>query len=221
MDKIVPSFKNSIFNDSFNDAITEIAEFGIDSILDNEILRSIPVVRLVLASGRFAQNIHDRNLMRQTVVFIQALNSKEITDEELAAYYEKLTDPKKQEEELGRVLVILNRTIDIQKSQCIGNLFRNYVKKRITWEKFIEFSQIVEQIFLSDIKTLVKVLEKELTETSRSSRTAISRLEGLGLINSSLKNVYSLDNVNYTDKFVSLSLLGQEFIDNTRELKRF
>ena len=76
MDKIVPAFETTLFDPTLSDACSELAEMGIDSLLDEGICKSIPVVSLLIGIGKTAQNIHDRNLLKQTIKFINTFNEK-------------------------------------------------------------------------------------------------------------------------------------------------
>ena len=48
MDKIVPAFETTLFDPTLSDACSELAEMGIDSLLDEGICKSIPVVSLLV-----------------------------------------------------------------------------------------------------------------------------------------------------------------------------
>ena len=76
MDKIVPAFETTLFDPTLSDACSELAEMGIDSLLDEGICKSIPVVSLLIGIGKTAQNIHDRILLKQTIKFINTFNEK-------------------------------------------------------------------------------------------------------------------------------------------------
>ena len=136
MDKIIPSLKKTIFESSKNSLI-DLSELGIDSLLDEGILKDIPIFNLLIGVKNTAQNIHDRNLLRQTLQFIQEFNNGTIDEEKLAKYKEKINnDNHKAEEELGRVLIILNNNIELEKSKMIANLYRNYINEVINWSEF-------------------------------------------------------------------------------------
>ena len=70
MDKIVPAFETTLFDNTLSDACLDIAELGIDGLLDEGIFRSIPIVSILVGAGKTAQNIYERNLLRQTIKFI-------------------------------------------------------------------------------------------------------------------------------------------------------
>ena len=64
--------------------------------------------------GKTAQNIHDRNLLKQTIKFINTFNEKSISTQKVEKYKNHLdSNPKYAEEELGRVIILLNSNVDL------------------------------------------------------------------------------------------------------------
>ena len=140
--KIIPSFRDSVFTNALGDPSLDILEIGIDSIFENEILKSIPIAKIFFGIGKAVINLHDRNLLKQTFEFIKSLNNKEISEEKLNKYKNKISDISVAEKELGRVLILLNSFIDKEKSQILALLFRAYVNEDISWESFCEYSEV-------------------------------------------------------------------------------
>lgn len=214
MNKIIPSFKDSLFSSSI-DTLGDIAEFGIDSLLNEGLFKEFPIVGLLIGVTKTAQNIHDRNLLRQTLNFIKQFNAGNIDEEKLKKYrYEISINSKKEEEELGRLLIILNNIIDLQKSTMLANLFRNYINEKINWFEFCEFSEIVRMLFISDIEYLKKIYAGKIKDTTNISLYPIDRLSSLGLINTSPKGLYPIDpdgKYSREEKFITLSKIGGKF----------
>lgn len=187
MNKIIPSFEKSLFDGS-KDVICDLTELGIDSLLDEGLFKKIPVVGLLVGVKNTAQNLHDRNLLRQTLQFIKEFNNKIINEKNYKKYVKKLkSNPQKAEEELGRVLIILNNTIELQKSSMLANLFIGYINEEISWNEFCEYSEIIRNIFLNDVEVLGKIYIEKAGETKDYSVVSINRLKSLGLIDTSEK----------------------------------
>lgn len=212
MDKIIPSFRESLF-DGVADSIIELGELGIDSILDDGLFKELPIVNFLIGVKNTAQNIHDRNLLKQTLQFIKEFNSGTINKEKLQEYKEKIeNDSKKAEKELGRVVIILNSTIEIEKSKMIANLFRNYINEDINWEEFCEFSEIVRMLFLNDIIYLRRIYTGQMKDTTNCVLYPIDRLTSLGLLNTSMKSIVMSSSSNSrTDKYLNLTAIGGKF----------
>ena len=117
MNELIPSFEKSLFDSSLTDCGLDFLELGIDSVLQDGLLKDIPIVGTIVNMGKFAQNVHDRNLLRQTLAFINEFNNGNFSPDEVEKHRKKvLASPRKLEEELGRILTILNRNIDSIKS---------------------------------------------------------------------------------------------------------
>ena len=85
MDKIVPAFETTLFDPTLSDACIDMAELGIDSLLDEGVFKSIPIVSVLVGLGKAAQNIHDRNLLKQTIKFINTFNEKSISAQKIVS----------------------------------------------------------------------------------------------------------------------------------------
>lgn len=213
MDKIIPSFRDSLFSDS-TDVIGDIAELGIDSLLDDGLFKDFPIVGFLIGVTKTAQNIHDRNLLRQTLNFIKQFNSGKIDAEKLEKYRVEINaNNKKAEEELGRVLIILNNNVELQKSTMLANLFRNYVNEKITWLEFCEYSEIVRMMFVNDVKYLGAIYSGKVKDTTGILLYPIDRLTSLGLVNTAMKSmvISSAPSGSRTDKYVNLTAIGGKF----------
>ena len=100
MDKLVDDFEKSLFNSSEN-VISDYLEIGIDSLMNEGILKELPIVNTIVGVLKVGKNVHDRNLLKQTLTFINEFNNNQISDDKLERY--KLTiemNPKRCEEEL-------------------------------------------------------------------------------------------------------------------------
>ena len=206
--KIIPSFRDSVFTNALCDPSLDILEIGIDSIFENEILKSIPIAKIFFGIGKAIINLHDRNLLKQTFEFIKSLNNKEISEEKLNKYKNKISDISVAEKELGRVLILLNSFIDKEKSQILALLFRAYVNEDISWESFCEYSEVISRMFVSDFSLLIDIHKNKTTETKTNNRHQADRLSSLGLINRSMSTIRVINNNQITDYYLSTNHFG-------------
>lgn len=214
MDKIIPSFASSLFDGS-KDSIGDITELGIDSLLGDGVFKDLPIVSMLVGVKNTYQNIHDRNLLKQTLTFIKQFNSGSINQEKLNKYRDMLnTDSKKAEKELGRVLIILNSTIDMEKSQMLANLYKSYINEKINWNQFCEFAEIIKMLFLNDFNIIDLIYKHQITDTSGIEIYPIDRLTSLGIVNTVMKTIMISSNTSSkSDKYVNLTTIGQKFYE--------
>ena len=186
MDELVDSFRKSILK-SVSEIGIDFAEIGIDSmmdsIIDNDILESIPVVQTLIGVCKVSYHIHERNLMKQTLCCIQGIHEGTISQEKLDSYLRKLNEnPKKAEKELGRVLIILDRQIDGVQSKITGHFWRAYINQDISWEKFCELTEANGRMFVSDYPKLQEIYQQNNIVIDGSISYQIDRLVSLGLL---------------------------------------
>lgn len=215
MDKIVPAFKTTLFDSTLSDACVDIAELGIDSLLDDGVFKSIPIVSTLIGFGRTAQNIHDRNLLRQTIKFINTFNEKSISSKKMEKYKNRLdSNSKYAEEELGRVIILLNSNVDLKKSELLAKFYRSYVNEDIDWSIFCELSDITSRLFISDLHLLFEVYKKKISDTSQCQTYQADRLIALGLLDSAMKSM-SISSVSgsQTQRYIQVNNLGKLFCE--------
>ena len=213
MDKLVPAFEISLFDPTLSDMCVEMAELGIDSLLDVGLFKSVPVVGLLVGAAKTAQNIHDRNLLKQTVKFINTFNSKTLSQDQKDKYKAHLrSDPKFAEEELGRVLILLNSNVDIKKSELLAKFYHAYVEEKITWELFCELSDVTTRMFITDINLLYAVHSKQVTDTTQCEIYRADRLIALGLLDSAMKSMMIGNHTgSKTQRYIQTNEFGDTF----------
>ena len=215
MDKIVPAFEISLFDETLSSACLEMTEFGIDSVLDDGIFKGIPIVSLLIGVGKTAQNIYDRNLLRQTIKFINTFNTHKLPSEKLDKHRKKLnSNPQFAEEELGRVIIMLNANVETQKSALLAKFYRAYIDEKITWENYCEFSDIISRIFITDLSLLYAIYRKEITDTDSCPVYQADRLISLGLLQSATKSMTIGSNTgSHTERYLNTNSLSNTFCE--------
>ena len=182
MDKLIPAFETSLFDSNLTDLANDAVEFGIDSLLDDGIFKDIPIVSTIVGVAKTAQNIYDRNLLSQTAAFITEFNSGTIDLNKLHKYRQKIdNDPKCAEKELSRVLILLNSTIDLEKSKILAKLYKAYISEEILWDDFCELTEALNRLFTVDINLLITLYQDSAYIVPESRQYQIERLVSQGL----------------------------------------
>ena len=212
MNKIVPEFKNSLIIDS-SELIQDYAEIGIDSFFDNEIVKEIPIIKSIMSTKKIINNIAERNLLKKLVIFINELNSGNINKKKIEEHRKALENPKEAEKELGRFLIILNQTYDNEKSILHAKVYKAYINQSINWEELVEFTEIINRIFIQDLNILKQLyMKNEFVvsnfATDRKNMFRIDRLYSLGVVGYSAKALYPGGGV---ENYANLNELGSKF----------
>lgn len=215
MYKLTQDFKNSLILDS-KDIVIDYAELGVDSILKDGVLKDIPIVGSIATVFKFGKNIYDRNLLKQTLTFIEELNNGTVSEDKLIAYKSTIeNNPKKCEEELERILLYLNNFMDKEKSIRLSKIFKAYIRTEITWDEFCEYSEIINRLFTQDISMLIGL---ERDTMCKADYYKIERLNSLGMIKVFSRNDFEkkimIEANNYTGyKFLKLNDYGRKFVE--------
>ena len=182
MDDLIFDFEKSAL-DATLELSMDIAEIGVDELFENEIIREIPFVKTVYSVYKIGTAIEERHLIKKTLLFIKQFNAKTINKKKLKKYRERLENyPEYAEEELGRVLILLNKTIDNKKAVILANLYRSYVEEEIQWDQFCELSDITDRIVLSDVKILFYAYQNKGVNLYDFDNYHLDRLISLGVL---------------------------------------
>ena len=218
MDELVENFEKSLFNDS-KDIIEDYLEIGIDSIIDGGILKEIPIVKTIVGVLKVGKNVHDRNLLKQTLVFINEFNRNEIRQDKIEEYKKRIeNDSKKCEDELGRIILLLNNFIDREKSIMLSKVFKDYVGQLLNWNEFCEYSEIINRLFIQDFSFLQEVYLGRISDTTnRSDIYKVERLNSLGIIGMTFKSstISTINGVmsNRQDSYLTMNNNGKKFMN--------
>ena len=182
MNELVPALKDTLFAPTY-EIVAEYAEIGIDSLLESDALKGIPVVGTLAAICKVGYNIHERNLIKQTLNFIVGFNAGTLSQEKIDKHRNELeNDPSKAEKELGRVLIILGNHIENIQSQVLGSFYSAYVKGAISWDKFCELSEANRRMFVNDYHILREAARSGGININDRELYQVDRLISLGLL---------------------------------------
>ena len=215
MDDLTEDFKNSLIVNA-KDGIKDCIEFGIDNLLEDMKLKEFPIVNTIVSGLKVAKNIYDRNLLKQTLIFIDELNNGSISRDRLIAHRDTIeNNPKKCEEELGRILIYLNSFIDKEKSIMLAKIYKAYIKQEINWNEFCEFAEIINRLFIKDLQILTRIKDRDIDlMLSREDEFRAERLYSLGLIGMSF-NALTWGDIKdgHINSGRTISPLGKKFCE--------
>lgn len=172
MDELVKAASKS-FLLTKEEFIAEACETALDSVLD---IIGIPIAGVLKPFAKVSLALRERNLMRNTVYFLQGFQTGIIEEDKLSAYKEKLfNDQEFCEQEIGRILILLDSTVETIRAKIIGCLYMNLVNQRISPSEFCEFSELTNRLYNEDFKALYK-------DPGELEEYRLDRMKSAGLI---------------------------------------
>lgn len=112
-----------------------------------DVLTNIPVVKNVTAIARFYRSIREASTVKKIVKFIETLQ-KGHPDKEC---YERLKKQYGDEKILEEVLFRIDRMRSVAHVKIQAHLYRALLEEKITWDRFIQICDAVEQLSVVDI----------------------------------------------------------------------
>ena len=218
-ENFIESFDNSIKMDC-GQILVDIADATLDNLLECDFLKVIPFFKVFVAAYKGILGIKERHMIKNTAVFIQELKKHDCDEDKINRFVKKTLKSKKRfEKELERVLVILDKETELEKSAYLGRLFSALIMQKLSVYEFSDYSEILERAHLSDIKiinkywtsidenSLILVNKKDVRNFNRMSAQGIG--EVVFINNSEVNNDISDDSYrfgfdDYSQKFLHI-----------------
>lgn len=208
--------------DEAGNALADILEAGLDSILEDGLLKDVPLISTATSIYKIGHSIKARHTIKKLAEFIQAFNDGLIGDTEVKVIQDRiLQDQKKSKKELEYILTLVDRYISDGKSAIIAKLYLSYLKRKLDWNEFSMYSEVTDQLFMNDLDFLRKEGNQIIPEVS--SDVAL-RLTSLGLlfevhevpefsVNQENGNLYYETKANKNEKIFSRTMFGTKYIE--------
>lgn len=180
-----PAHKNTVgdsilkgaCNPKATDLAVQLGEIGIDSLMDEGVLKQIPFLKTIIACKQTWEAIHDRLFLRKVAGFILAC--PDFTEAEREQFAKQHLDDAKSAKRLGDgIVLILDRLDDLEKPQMIARAFAALVRGKISLQDFRRIAAAIDIGFLDDLK----LFGSRTQWTDDEMRTLFPRLVRTGLI---------------------------------------
>lgn len=180
MDNLANSFAESL-SEEYIDVCSDIIEAGIDSLMDDGILKDIPFISVAVSVCKIGKNVHDRYQIKKMAAFLDAINNGLADELDREKHKERLLKDKKTSiRELEYVLLIIDRYIGLKKPQMLGKLYLAYLNYIINWEQFSMYAEVIDRFLPRDYWILQN--SSEYLSNQNAIDDSHLRLVALGLI---------------------------------------
>ena len=153
------AFQITLYDDSIESLSHDYLELGIDSLIDNDIIKSIPIIKTLDAIYKTSKSIQEYFLKKKIINFF--IQIKDVTDEEKKKTLKKLeNDSSYKKNFVENLILILDRFEDTNKSELLGKAFKMVLKDQINTEDFLRVSHIIDKSFYNDLLKLIKIKNK-------------------------------------------------------------
>lgn len=200
------------FSDSLKEesvaCISDLVEVGLDAILDDGILKDIPILSTAVAVYKIGSSIKERYNVKKLIVFLNEINNGIADEQKRTEYQQKFKNNEKfRNQELEYLLILIDRYTSYDKPQMLAKLFLAYLDEIILWEEFAMYAEVIDRFLLMDCNTLVSD-SKQIIVHRNIGGESVLRLVALGLMTEQVKTDTSAFFTNDNDK---KDMIGQAF----------
>lgn len=167
MDIIGKSLDDTLLSSSTDEATKTIkdlsvdfTEAGIDALIQNDIVKEIPVVKTLLAVPKVIKSISSYLFLQKIIRFLYQLNTTTLKERQV---FLTSLETSKREEIISNLILVLDKHDHLQKSELQGKLFVAYIKGLINYSDYMALTYALNMM---DIKLLSSLVSFYVSETS-------------------------------------------------------
>ena len=129
---------------------TDIVESIIDSKLSESVFKEIPFLSIIFGTYNAVTSIQDKLFIKKLLTFLYELKS--VSQEQRISQIIKIEDDLKYKTKVGeKLLFIISKCDDLDKSSMIGSLFKCYLEGKITYDDFLACVSCIERTPLPEL----------------------------------------------------------------------
>jgi hypothetical protein len=157
----VNRFSDTIKNSDLSSIAKNGMEITIDSVINNGLLKDVPIVNTLVSLIKTAYSIHTYLFLKKIIAFLNGIAS--INETERNKIISKIEKSNKYKIKVGeKLLFILDQCEDTEKSSLIAKAFSSFLKNEINYSDFIKIAHIINNIFIEDFYHFLKIDPKKI-----------------------------------------------------------
>jgi hypothetical protein len=205
--KVSDSLEETIKNSDLQNVTADLAETFIDSMLNDGILKDIPVLGTIVGLARSTISLKDRLFLRKVMHFLNEISS--VPPEEREAMISQVDSSDSFKIKVGeKLLYIVDKCEDHKAASQIAKLFCSFLKGLISYSDFLRGSRIINSIHFEDLELFLKESKTAIETIEKNSEDPLSefqhRLINVGLCSMSIDtiNIRDQDDWKMTNKYI-------------------
>jgi len=144
------SLTETLVKSDLREVSTDIAESLIDSTMNDGILKEIPILGTLVGISKTAGKVREALFLKKVVHFINEV--KGVPPEQREKIIRKIDTSEKYRLKLGeKLMYILDKADDHEKSRLIGRLFKSFLLEEIDYDSFLRSSVVIDRSIPEDL----------------------------------------------------------------------
>lgn len=217
------SLSITIKESNLQNVTTDLVKVAFDSILEDSVLKDLPIVGSIIGVAKAAVSINDKLFLKKVIYFLSAIDVDPI---ERSKIITKIENSEKYKIKVGeKLLYIIDKSEDHISANYIAQLFNAFLKKKVRYSDFLRGSKIIENVFIEDFKYFLNTPDDELTRMIKKDIYSITfafienNLITSGLLKSQTLNTSGDKQFSKVDVIrISITHIGRMFKENLKPL---
>jgi len=144
------SLEETLKDSNLQNISVGLAETVLDSLVENGIVKDIPIIGSVVGIGKVALGVRERIFLKKIIYFISELKS--IPAKKRKQIVDNINNSGRFRTKVGeKLLFIIDRCEDYEKSQLIARMFAAFINQKISYGEFLRSASIIDRIILEDL----------------------------------------------------------------------
>ncbi|MBK6826080.1 MAG: hypothetical protein IPG86_04040 [Chitinophagaceae bacterium] len=195
---------------------TDVIETVLDTTLKEGVFKELPILSTLFGTYNAATSIQDRLFIKKVLTFLYELKS--VPQDERIKQVIKIEDDHKYKTRVGeKILFIINKCDDIDKSAMVGILFKVYLESKINYDEFLACVSCLERAPLPELINFIEGDWDELDTDGGGSELLSYGLMEIRLTKPELKINHNSP-YDFQDKYAPSE---EEVLESKIELKGF
>ncbi len=149
--RIDKSLSETLRKSDLQGVSVDITELILDSLLEESILKELPIVGSVLGIGKTVVTVKNQLFLKKILAFLSGV--KDVPQEKRLRMIDQVNDSNKFRIKVGEKLVyILDKCDDYIDAKYISQLFAAFLKEEIEYQDFLKGSRIIQDLFVGDLE---------------------------------------------------------------------
>lgn len=132
---------------------TNLGEIAIDSVMEDGVLKDIPIIGSVINVIRFGNSLNKHFTIKKIYKFLFQL--QDIPIEKRLSKVNEINNSGEYLSSVGEmVMEILDKIESDGKPEMVGKLFAAFIKEEITFQEYLKFSHYIKSVFYYELLSL-------------------------------------------------------------------
>jgi len=167
---------NSIGSEKISSLGRDLFEVGLDQIVNEGVLREIPVVNSLYNLGKATVAISQGLFIKKLIKFLGELSN--VSYEKRQSFLEVIDkNPQKKRAFEETLLLLIERADSLEKPSILGRLLKHHILGNISYEDAMRLSDIVNRVYMSDLNYLTR-----FSSDLKSNPDLAASLQSAGLL---------------------------------------